>query len=353
MSAISIKNDNRIQSSTCTTSESNYRSHYRRRSKSDACKQRRSPIRSLTFLVHLSLLLAIGVKPYLSEARPGSFRTTARGKAILKARPEVSHNGAEANLLLIDPWSASDSRNYRKYPGAPATASSTSECSSPASYLTTDVGGLADCFQQAMGAVNENEDHIHVGRLLSACERLESTMRNIGFSQGANDIGGNISKIRALYEQAPVDQRDSMPSLLRYELEAGIHRGKTEKELKDPSATMGFLWLGRALHYQYDMFNNILEKNEEPFEAAKHAYEQDLKPFHSWPAQKVCQAAMVTLKPMRCDSVLAQMGGFSKDSFGNMEDQATRRDLRQMMDYWKPMLSRWSKLFSDLELENI
>jgi hypothetical protein len=44
---------------------------------------------------------------------------------------------------------------------------------------------------------------------------------------------------------------------------------------------MGFLSLGRALHYQYDMFNNLLEKNEEPFEAARHAYEHDLKPFMS------------------------------------------------------------------------
>jgi hypothetical protein len=44
------------------------------------------------------------------------FITNARGKAILKARLEVSHNGAESNLLLINQWSARDSRNYPKYP---------------------------------------------------------------------------------------------------------------------------------------------------------------------------------------------------------------------------------------------
>jgi hypothetical protein len=152
-------------------------------------------------------------------------------------------------------------------------------------------------------------------------------MRNIAFSQGANDIKGNVEKIRSLYDQAPVDQRDSMSSLLRYELESGMHKGRTGGKLQDPSATMGFLWLGHALHYEYDMFNNMLDNNEEPYEAARRAYDQNLKQFHSWPVQKVCHAAMKTLKSMRCQTALAQLGGFSEETFGNKEDQATRRHL--------------------------
>jgi hypothetical protein len=290
-------------------------------------------------LKKLALLLLVASNPDPTEATRLGYVRRTKLRPISSIRPNVSNGEAEANILLLDSWSSiSDTHSNNPLP------------------TTSELGDLAEYFQQAIRCTNRNEqeEDIHVGNLLSACERLEKIMRNIGFSQGANDIKGNVGKIRPLYDHAPVDQRDSMSSLLRYELESGMHKDKSGgKQLKDPSATMGFLWLGRALHYEYDMFNNMLDKNEEPYEAARRAYDEHLKQFHSWPAQKVCHAAMKTLKSMRCNTVLAQLGGFSEETFGNKENQATRRVLRQMMDSWKPMLSKWSEVFSDFELEHI
>lgn len=222
------------------------------------------------------------------------------------------------------------------------------------SPVRTDVAGLACDFEAAIQAFNQDDRDIHVGRLLSACERLEGTMRRIGFNQGAKDIGGNIRKIRQLYSMAPPSQRDSMPDLLRYEMEMGVHDDSNGvRRIKDPSAAMGFLWLGRTLNYQNDMFRLMIDENEEPYHAARRAYDQDLKPHHSWAVQKICKAAMTTLKPMKKISVLSSLGGFEEDAYGQQENEATHRDLHQMMDSWKPLLNRWKKVFSDLELESI
>ena len=143
-----------------------------------------------------------------------------------------------------------------------------------------------------------------------------------------------------------------MASLLEYESDSCmIVKGKDG--FPEKSAAMGFLWLGRSLNYQYDMFSHMLDHNAEPFEAARHAYDRDLKPHLSWPLQKLCQAAMTSLKPKRQKEMLAQIGGFQEECYGNSEDQATRRDLRQMMDSLKPMLCRWKQVFSELDLEAI
>lgn len=228
------------------------------------------------------------------------------------------------------------------------------------SSIRTAVADLAYDFQSAFQALNQEDKDIHVGRLLTACERLEDTMRKIGFNQGAKDIGGNIRKIRNLYNIAPPSQRDSMPSLLRYEMEIGVHNDESMntgeggmRRMKDPSAAIGFLWLGRTLNYQYDLFRLMLDENEDPYNAARRAYDQDLKQHHSWAVQKVCQAAMVTLKPMRKTAVLSSLGGFEEDRFGQQENEATHRDLNEMMNSWKPLLSRWRKVFSDLQLESL
>lgn len=214
------------------------------------------------------------------------------------------------------------------------------------SSVHTDVADLAKDFHAAIQAINQDDDDIHVGRLLSACERLENTMQKIGFKQGAKDIGSNIQKIRNLHDKAPASTRDFMPALLRYEMETGIHANG----IKDPSATMGFLWLGRALNYQYGMFKLMLDENEEPYCAARRAYDKDLKHHQSWAVQKVCQAALTTLKPMRRISVFSRFGGFEEDCFGPQEHDATNRDLYELMDTWQPLLTRWKKVFSDLDL---
>jgi len=278
----------------------------------------------LTFYVHIS------------ESRFGGALKTQRRWGI---RPQITYSEVESNVAFLDKPAGLKERS------AQATVP----------HVRTEVHDLATDFEAAFQAINEDTEDIHVGKLLSACERLESTMRKIGFNQGAKDIGGNIGKIRNLYNRAPIRHRDSMPELLQYELESGVHDcGRNgERRIKDHTAAMGFLWLGRTLNYQYDMFRYMLDEKEEPYEAAKHAYEQDLKKHHSWAVQKVCQAAMMTLKPMKRSTVLSSLGGFSEECFGVLENDATNRDLHQMMNSWKPMLSKWKEVFSDMKLEAI
>jgi hypothetical protein len=216
--------------------------------------------------------------------------------------------------------------------------------------ITTDAANLAIDFEKALVAVNQNQGEIHVGHLLSACERLEITMRKIGFGKGANDIAGNMAKIRAIYHKVSTDKRNSMSELLRYEQAAGIHDGKS---IKNSSATMGLLWLGRSLNYQYDMFRHMLDHNGEPYEAACYAYENSMKPHLSWPVQKVCQTALKKVKVLRRKKMLAGIGGFSEDCFGNCEDQATRNDLRQVVRCLEPMICRWRQVFSEMGLGEI
>lgn len=212
--------------------------------------------------------------------------------------------------------------------------------------MHTDVADLARDFHAAIRAINQDDQDIHVGHLLSACDRLQETMYKIGFSQGAKDIGGNIRKIRNIYNSASSSQRDSMPALLRYEMGTGVHA----RGIKDPSAAMGFIWLGRTLNYQYDMFRLMLDEHEEPYCAARRAYDQDLKPHQSWAVQKVCQAAMTTLKPMKRTSVLSRFGGFEEEAFGPLEHDATSNDIRELINSWQPLLARWKKVISDLDL---
>ena len=131
------------------------------------------------------------------------------------------------------------------------------------SSASSEVSDLACHFQQALSAINQGKDDIHVGNLLQACERLEGTMRNIGFGQSAKDIAGNVAKIRSVYDKMPANERNSMPALLRRELDTGvISRGQ---KFKEQSAAMGFLWLGRSINYQYDMFHHVSLNNYKEF----------------------------------------------------------------------------------------
>eukprot|EP00980_Cylindrotheca_fusiformis_P005414 scaffold1157_cov122-Cylindrotheca_fusiformis.AAC.6 len=226
--------------------------------------------------------------------------------------------------------------------------------------VTTDAATLAMSFEKALIAVqrqNQEDRDIHVGHLLSACERLEQMIRKIGFWKGANDIAGNMAKIRNVYSKLPDEKRNSMPELLRYEMEAGIVRnnGNNNKILKESSAAMGLLWLGRSLNYQYDMFRHMLEnQNGQPYESACYAYENSLKPHLSWPLQKACQTALrATARELRREKILAGIGGFSEDCFGFCEHQATTKDLQQVVRTMEPMICRWRQVFSEMGLGDI
>ena len=220
--------------------------------------------------------------------------------------------------------------------------------------IATDVADLAHDFERALVAVNKNQNDLHVGNLLKACKRLESSMRQIGFTQSANDIASNVQKVQKVYNQLPAknSNRDSISTIVEYEYQSGIN-DRSSGKIKDKSATMGLLWLGRSINYQYDMFQHMLSKEKAtPYEAASHAYSKDLKPHLSWPLQKVCQAAMKRMKSTRKTELFSKIGGFSEDRYGSQEHNATQRDLQKLVNSsWKPMLSKWKQIFHELELE--
>jgi len=328
---------------------------------SDTCSkgQTRTHLHPFLIVLLVQLLRTPNAEASLDSLRGGSLRVCTRNRWQSRSRSSPSNVAAAAAEVpdhaplqfLEDITTSTDtvpnlgsfgrlpvSNSRRGGHGKNPTIQSLS--------VRTDVADLAQDFHAAIQAMNQDDNDIHVGRLLNACDRLEDTMEKIGFKQGAKDIGMNIRKIRNMYCKVPACQRDTMPALLRYEKEMGMH----SNGIKDPSAAMGFLWLGRVLNYQYSMFKLMLDENEEPYDAARRAYDLYLKHHQSWAVQKVCQAAMTTLKPMKKTSVFSRFGGFEEDCFGPMEHDATNRDLYELMDCWQPLLNRWKKVFSDLNL---
>lgn len=210
---------------------------------------------------------------------------------------------------------------------------------------------LAEDFDHALVEMNQNKEDIHVGHLLSACEKLQSTIRDLGFVSSANDMANNIAKIRSTYDKLPATRRDSMPVLLQYEQDVGI----TERDrINDSSATMGLLWLGRSINYQYDMFQYILENPEaSPYDAASHAYGATVKPHLSWPLQRLGQAALNGLRSMQKQTILAHMGGFDEEEYSMANDCVTKQGMRRVLATWNPIIRRWNQVLEDMGIESL
>ena len=268
--------------------------------------------------------------------------------------------------------------------------------------IATDMAQIAKEFDQALVVAssmntntntNTNTNDLNVGNLLIACDRLEKAMRQFGFTQSAKGISGNVKKIRDVYNRPlPAHiNRDSLVAIVQHEFETGVHditskhtntihdntinknvnknnnnnkdsqhhhhhHTQTHHALNHSSATMGFLWLGRSISYQHDMFRQMLDHEDEtPYNAAKFAYEKVLKPHLSWPKQKACQTAIAHTKPLQLTKheLLCRMGGFEQNSYSREEEKATKRDLRKVVNSWSPMLNQWKQTFMDLDLAQI
>lgn len=215
--------------------------------------------------------------------------------------------------------------------------------------LKTQVGELARYFEPVIkgrGLLRE----IDVVRLLKACKHFEVSMRKVGQRQSAKDLSNNIKKVEKLFHIAPRKDRHSMSALLRFEKGMGIHG--PHGHLKDPSGAIGLLWIRRSIDFQYRMYKQILETQRGPVEAAMIAYHLELQPFHAWPLQRLYSVAMKTMMPETRESLLARIGGFDENSFGPSEEQATKRDLQELLDVWRPLLVRWKQIYAQLDLED-
>lgn len=208
----------------------------------------------------------------------------------------------------------------------------------------TQLFKVATSFENVLSSGGQ---HVDVDELLRACKVFAKIIRDIGHTSAARDMENNICKAEATYRAAPPDQRHSLALLLQLERDSGIH-GEGGK-LSDPSAAMGLLWLRRSLAFQSEMYRAIL-KSKDPSDAARDAYRLHLQPFHGWALR---QLFSVSFSSMPRRDILAKLGGFQSQKFGDIEERATVEDLKWLVSVWQPILTQWQRTFEELGLEDV
>ena len=212
--------------------------------------------------------------------------------------------------------------------------------------IHTRVGTLAKYFKTVM----RDDDIIDMPHLLQACHRFEKAMVDVQQKQSAKDLRNNIAKAEAFYKT--VHHEHNMEAILALEKASDIHDYGPHKLslLKDPSCAMGLLWIRRSLQFQYRMFQSLLQ-DVDATHAALSAYQHTLQAYHGWALQKVYVLAVKSSTPSNKEW-LARLGGFPVDKFGAAEEEATRRDLQELLVVWKPLIQRWEQIYAELDLED-
>jgi hypothetical protein len=214
--------------------------------------------------------------------------------------------------------------------------------------ITTRIGALAKHFEPVLKGRGITSD-IDTLRLLQACRRFESLMKNIGERQVAKDMEGNIEKVLALYQQTPPHRRGTVSALLEYEKAMGIHG--PHGTLKDPSAAVGMLWIRRSLSFQSRVYKSLLEPGMAPKDATMAAYRSELQPYHGWALQQVYKLSLQYASPSRRE-MFAKIGGFEGTHFGEEEEEATLRDIRHLLATWRPIIGRCKQIYAALDIED-
>uniref|UniRef100_A0A7S4RGU5 Glycolipid transfer protein domain-containing protein n=1 Tax=Ditylum brightwellii TaxID=49249 RepID=A0A7S4RGU5_9STRA len=210
----------------------------------------------------------------------------------------------------------------------------------------TPMSSLAHSFEPVYS--NEGK-YLNVAELLDACRDFSSVLRKIGQTTLARDFESNIRKAEALYNSAPSSQRQSLSSLLLLERESGIHG--PNGQLQDYSAATGLLWIRRYLEFHLDMYTAILASSD-PTAAAIDAYKTQIEPFHGWALRKLFTVRLSTMMPSRED-LLAILGNFQTQEFGQKEEQIVLKDLSELVSIWRPIVMQWRSTYEDLDLEDI
>lgn len=210
----------------------------------------------------------------------------------------------------------------------------------------TPMSSLAHSFEPVL---SNEEKYLNVAELLDACWDFSSVLRKIGQTTLARDFESNIRKAEALYNSAPSNQRQSLSSLLLLERESGIHG--PNGQLQDYSAATGLLWIRRYLEFHLDMYRAILASRD-PADAAIDAYQTQIEPFHGWALRKLFTLRLSTMMPSRED-LLAMLGNFQTQEFGQEEEQMVLNDLSQLVSIWQPIIIQWRTAYEELDLEDI
>uniref|UniRef100_A0A7S4RH62 Glycolipid transfer protein domain-containing protein n=1 Tax=Ditylum brightwellii TaxID=49249 RepID=A0A7S4RH62_9STRA len=210
----------------------------------------------------------------------------------------------------------------------------------------TPMSSLTHSFEPVL---SNEEKYLNMAELLGACWDFSSVLRKIGQTTLARDFESNIRKAEALYKSVPSNRRQSLESLLLLERESGIHG--PNGQLQDYSAATGLLWIRRYLEFHLDMYSAILASRD-PTDAAIDAYKTQIEPFHGWALRKLFTVRLSTMMPPRED-LLAMLGNFQPQDFGQKEEQMVLKDLSELVSIWRPIVMQWRTTYEDLDLEDI
>ncbi|KAK5616787.1 hypothetical protein CRENBAI_020474 [Crenichthys baileyi] len=132
--------------------------------------------------------------------------------------------------------------------------------------------------------------------LLLLCSQMSVSLADcLGskvFSIIKSDINGNITKIRAVYDQDPA-KYVTLQNILETEQET------YKEEWPKVGATLALMWLKRGLRFIQVLLQSLAdgERDENNPNLIRvnvtKAYEQALKKYHGWIIQKIFQAALI------------------------------------------------------------
>jgi hypothetical protein len=89
-----------------------------------------------------------------------------------------------------------------------------------------------------------------------------------------------------------------------------------------------------------------------PLRASFQAYDEELRNFHGVFLQKIYVLALKATSTHSKHDTFARLGGFRLEEFGPEQEMATKRDLRQLVDLWTPLIQRWEQIYEELNLED-
>jgi hypothetical protein len=305
----------------------------------------------------LTTFVTLWIVQHVTDATPivtGVRRLPNRGR-----RRRLNHN-RRLKYIFVEDYSDSNKnrgRDAKRETSSHERLRSESTSASPTSS-SSRLHDIVHAFQQAVTAKRKNDDdsnNVHVGKLLTAISKMEKHMRNVGMTQAAADIKGNHDKVLALYTAAPQDKRDSVRSLLEWELETGIHgeRNNGPIRVKNNSGAMGLFWIGHTVKYQYDLYRLMIEEGMNPVDAATIAFQKDLEPHLPWPTSKMAKAMIPRATPSTQLEFFKALGGYEGDSYGHEEHVGMTENVKSIMGVWNDLLDDWSSPFADLCLHDI
>ncbi|XP_072038634.1 glycolipid transfer protein-like [Amphiura filiformis] len=153
------------------------------------------------------------------------------------------------------------------------------------------------------------------------------------------DVNGNISKLKARYDENPSKYK-TLTAIVLEEIEQGTTR-------RPHSATDALLWLTRGLHYMSLFICNMLQ-DEKQEESLKHcmqdAYNKSLKPYHPWVVHKGVQIAFMAM-PYRSQLMHSLSNGVDQDIL--------KQDIQDYHDLLQGHVDTIKEFYQQRQLERI